>query len=208
MDAQNGIGVAMRGRHGVVPYIVTWSAEEEARRPAHVIQTAHGIGYFDETLIDRDARGVLWSRTVSKRGVGEPQYARVHSMRQRRAMRRLLCHVCAGPADQNEMGTLWLLHDHSDDWPNWPEGMGNTHPPLCLRCARIAVKSCPWLRSSFVAVRANSTVAGVHGELYKPGYLLPDFVKFVSVDFENPSIRWVRAGHLVRRLNNCTIVSL
>jgi hypothetical protein len=208
MSTQAGVGLAVRGRHGVVPYIVTWSAEEEARRPAEVMQTPYGIGYIGETLFDRDTRGVLWSRTVSKQGMGEPQYGLVHSLRQRRAMRRLLCQVCAGPADQNEMGTLWLLRDHSGDWPNWPEGMGNTHPPLCLRCAHISVKSCPWLRASFVAVRAHSTVAGVHGELYQPGYLLPDFIKSDSIAFDSPLIRWVRARHLIRTLNNCTIVSL
>jgi hypothetical protein len=202
----NGSGPPFRGRHGPVPYIVSWSAEKCAG--ARVIQTVSGIGYADETLYDRDEQGVLWSRVLSRPGIGEPLYGKVHPLRQRRAMRRLLCQVCAGPADKNDLGTLWLLRDYREDWPNWPEGMGNAHPPLCIRCARISVKSCPWLRSNFVAVRANSTVAGVAGAVYLPSYPFPEFMTTTTVAYGARDYRWVQAGQLVRTLHECKITEL
>jgi hypothetical protein len=149
------------GPRGIVPYIATWSTEEAL--PVQVIGTPKGIGYAHELAVDRDGHGVLWAQRPSRPGSGEPIYNRVHPLRQRRAMQKLLCQVCAGPADQNRQGTLWLLRDDRGDWPDWPEKMGNTHPPLCLRCARISVRACPWLKPGFVTVRAHSTVAGVSG---------------------------------------------
>jgi hypothetical protein len=180
----------------------------ETRADAQIIQTADGIGYEDETLYDRDGRGVLWSRALSCPGVGEPLYGRVHPLRQRRAMRRLLCQVCAAPADRNESGALWLLRDAREDWPNWPEGMGNAHPPLCLRCALISVKSCPWLRSNFVAVRANSTVSGIAGAVYRPSYPFPEFMTTTTVAYGTRGRLWVQAGQLVRTLHDCKITEL
>lgn len=45
-------------------------------------------------------------------------------------MQRLLCNVCAQPADRSDDGVLWLLRDFRDDWPNWPQGMGAVEPPV------------------------------------------------------------------------------
>jgi hypothetical protein len=83
-----------------------------------------GIAYQDETLADRDRNGVLWHRTPFIPGQGRPDFGRVHPLRQRRTMQRLLCQVCAGPANTTEDGVLWLLKDHRGDWPAWPDGMG------------------------------------------------------------------------------------
>lgn len=194
------------GRHGVVPYIVPWSEEVLPRTP--VIQTGYGIGYPDETLFDRDDRGVLWNRAPSRRGEGGPFYGGVHPSRQRRAMLRLLCQVCAGPADHNGLGTLWLLRDERDDWAGWPEEMGNAHPPLCLPCARIAVKACPWLRPGYAAVRARSTITGVSGAVYQAGHPFPEFVEIDTVAYGGITSRWVQAGQLVRTIHDCKLVGL
>ena len=102
-----------------------------------------GIAYLDETLADRDRNGVLWFRTPFRPGQGRPEFGRVHPLRQRRTMLRLLCQVCAGPADRTDDGVLWLLQDHRDDWPSWPDGMGVTEPPICLPCVRTSVRLCP-----------------------------------------------------------------
>ena len=119
-------------RSGVlVPYITAWS--EEQPLPTTVVELSNvGIMYSDEAFGERDQHGVLWRRIASQPGQGEPEFGRVHSLRQRRAMRRLLCQVCAQPADPTDQGVLWLLPDHPDSWTRWPEDHAPTGlPALC-----------------------------------------------------------------------------
>lgn len=133
---------------------------------------------------------------------------KVHSLRQRRAMRRLLCQVCAGPADRTDDGVLFLLKDHRQDWPGWPNRMGVTEPPVCLPCVRLSVQVCPALRKGAVMVRASRyEVAGVHGGLYTGGRT-PRPAGDATVSFDNPAVRWVRAVSLVRELWDCTLVEI
>jgi hypothetical protein len=147
------------------PFITQWSEEQEP--PAQIVERpGRGIAYLDETVHDRDSHDVLWFRMPSRPRQGRPLFTKVHPLRQRRAMRRLLCGVCGQPADQTEDGTLWLLCDFRDDWPGWPERMGVTEPPVCLPCVRVASRLCPALRKGCVAVRARrAPVAGVWGAL-------------------------------------------
>jgi hypothetical protein len=167
-----------------------------------------GIAYADETLADRDRRGVLWYRTPFRLGVGQPVFGKVHPLRQRRAMSRLLCQVCAGPADRTEDGVLFLLKDHRRDWPGWPNSMGVTEPPVCLPCVRLSARVCPALRKGAVMVRAGRyEVAGVHGGLYAGGRT-PRLVGEATVSFDNPAVRWLRAVSLVRELWDCALVEL
>jgi hypothetical protein len=196
------------GRDAVVPYIASWSGEEPLATQV-VGQGLSGIGFTDETLIDRDENRVLWTRIPSRPGVGRPLYGQVHTLRQRRAMRRLLCQVCAKPADRNEQGVLWLLLDHREDWPDWPEDMANTYPPLCLSCAHLSIRACPTLRRGYVAVRARRfPLTGVQGVRYLPAKPFPVPVEGDVVGYQNPAVRWVRAVQQVRSLQGCTIVSL
>ncbi|MGH3762740.1 hypothetical protein [Actinophytocola sp.] len=195
------------GRRVVAPYVTAWS--EETDPPCRLVEVpGGGIGYVDETVSDRDAHGVLSFRTPWRHGVGRPVFGKVHPLRQRRAMRRLLCQVCAEPADRTEVGVLWLLRDYREDWPGWPNGMGVTEPPVCLPCARLSVQVCPALRKGAVLVRAGRyEVAWVHGGLYT-GWREPCQVSRVTVSFTNPAVRWVRAVSLVRELWTCTLVAL
>jgi hypothetical protein len=194
--------------NGRVPYIAAWTGEEEL--PTMVINDGlTRIGFADEVLTDRDDRDVLWTRIPSRPGQGRPQFGQVHALRQRRAMRRLLCQVCAKPADRSEHGVLFLLPDHRDDWANWPEGMANTYPPLCLPCARLSVGVCPMLRRGFVAVRARRCpLSGVRGLRYLPARPFPVPVQGIVVGYDDPDIRWTCAVQQVRSLEDCTIVSL
>jgi hypothetical protein len=174
-----------------------------------VVRPGGGIAYLDERVFDRDENGVLWCRTPWSPGVGRPVFGRVHPVRQRRAMRRLLCQVCAGPADRDGDGVLWLLKDHREDWPGWPDRMGVTEPPVCRDCVRVSVRVCPALRRGAVTVRAGSfPVAGVNGVLHRLRAGVPVAASQVMVEFDDPQIRWVRAAHLVRRLNDCVIVPI
>jgi hypothetical protein len=104
---------------------------------------------------------------------------------------------------------LWLLRDYRDDWPDWPNGMGATEPPVCLRCARYSVRACPELRKGWVAVRVgHSVVAGVYGVRYQAATPRPVVVDDVTVAFGDPAIRWTVAGQLVREIRECVVVDL
>jgi hypothetical protein len=191
------------------PYIASWSEEETP--PSQVIERpGRGIGYLDETVYDRDSRGVLWLRAYSRPRHGEPLFAKVHPLRQRRAMRRLLCNVCAGPANRTKDGILWLLKDHRTDWPGWPEHMAATEPPVCLPCARRSIRMCPALRrEGAAAIRVrHAPISGVHGTLFCCDDELPTATEETTIAYGDPRLRWLRAAKLVRELTECTIVDL
>jgi hypothetical protein len=193
------------------PYISSWSEERDV--PASVIERPGlGIGYIDETLLDRDRHGVLWQRALSRPGLGEPLFAKVHPLRQRRAMGRLLCNVCARPAHRDEAGVLWLLKDErseSPQWLDWPERMATTEPPVCLPCVRLSSRLCPALRPGAVAVRVRrAPICGVQGMHYRSGGLLPVPRDDALVAYEDSDARWVKASKLVRELFDCTIEPL
>lgn len=190
-----------------VPFITTWSTEEVA--PGKVIHHClGGIAYADEVRGDRDENGVLWRRIESRREQGKPLFGKVHSLRQRHAMRDLLCQVCGQPADRTDKGTLWLLQDHRGDWQRWPESMAATEPPICLSCAEISPRVCPALRRGHVTVRVgHSPLAGIYGVRYARGGRFPWVMRDAIVEFDEPDLRWTVAGQLVRKLYNCTIVA-
>jgi len=189
----------------VVPYVTSWS--EEVEPPYRLIEVpGRGIGYANESLTDRDSHGVLWLRTLHRAGVGRPRFGVVHPMRQRRAMVRLLCQVCGGPADRTEDGVLWLGRDWRDDWAGWPDGMGETEPPICLPCVPLSLRLCPALRKGAVVFRARQyPIAGIRGALYGPG---PRFLGDEVVRLDIPAVRWMRASALVRQLQDCTLLDL
>ncbi|WP_091450093.1 hypothetical protein [Actinokineospora iranica] len=156
---------------------------------------------------DRDRDGILWVRNPSYPGHGKAEFGKVNSLRQRRAMRRLLCQVCGGPADQDDNGVLWVLKDHRGDWPGWPNGMGVTEPPICLTCLRIAVRACPALRKGHAVIRARQyPIVGIAGAHYAPGTPFPQPMAHVVLAFDHPDIPWTLAANLVRELGDCAIV--
>lgn len=190
------------------PYITSWSEERSER--ATVVERGRGVSYADESFYDRDRQGVLWLRSPVRQGVGEPEFARVHPLRQRWAMSRLRCNVCAKPADRSDEGVLWLLPDYRDDWPGWPKGMAATEPPVCVPCARRASRMCPAMRRGAAAVRVRQyPIAGVYGGLYQTtGTPWPKVVDYRDVPYGEPAARWVLASRLIRELGDCTIVPL
>lgn len=188
------------------PYITTWGAERDLPYQL-VARPGYGIAYADELLGDRDAHGVLWQRAAVRFGVGKPEFGKVHPLRQRRAMRKLLCQVCAGPADETEGGVLWLLRDYRDDWPRWPEGMACVEPPICAPCVAVSLRLCPALRRGAVAIRVREClIAGVRGVLYRQGTRAPVAVKDSNFAYDDPDVRWVLASALIRELRGCVIV--
>lgn len=195
------------GGGAIVPYIGSWTGEESLALPI-IRRPGGGIGFADETLLDRDEWGVLWTRTTARIGVGTPLFKDLHPRRQRRAMLRLLCQVCAHPADRDGRGSLWLVP--GDDLDS-SDGMTTIHPPLCVGCARISVRMCPALRSRCVALRAHSCVCGVTGLVFRPAQPFPrltmdDYDDVVG--FRDPRIAWTLAAQLARTLIDVTEIDL
>lgn len=145
-------------------------------------------------------------------GVGKPLFTKLHPVRQRRAMLRLLCQVCSQPADYTQDGQLWLVPEKGvGAGEGWPERMSTIHPPLCRECAKISVRMCPALRPRFVALRAHSWVCGVTGLIFGPGRSVPcpvDSGDDEVIQFGDPTIRWVQATLLARTLYDCTPIDL
>ena len=185
-----------------VPYITQWSAEQMSSMP--VVPTRRGIAYPNERPGDRDTHGVLWTRVGSLPGQGRPEYGKVHARRQRRAMTQLLCQVCGQRAHRNGEGILWLVCEDPGSPETWPDPLLISDPPVCTRCAPRAVRLCPSLRRQYTALRVSAyDLVGVRGFLYLPGHTDP-----VGVAYDDPRIRWVKAGQLITRLRDFTITHL
>ncbi|MFE4059970.1 hypothetical protein ACFXP3_27375 [Streptomyces sp. NPDC059096] len=192
---------------GAAPFVVAWSGEKAAA--PSVIATRRGIAYADEALHDRDTAGVLWTRYGVAQGLGEPLYGTVHPLRQRRAMRRGLCQMCAGPPDLDEAGVLWLLDDGRGSRPDWPEGEVTTHPPVCLPCARRAVRACPHPRAGYAAVCVRHFIPdGVYGTLFRLRGGRLEAGKDAVTLYGDPANAWMLAGQQTATLTGCTVVDL
>ncbi|WP_344033185.1 hypothetical protein [Streptomyces luteireticuli] len=189
----------------VTPYITAWEYERPNAVP--IVGKRLGIAYLRENPYDRDSFGVLWSSCGLARGQGRPDYGRVHPQRQRQCMGGLLCQRCAGPADENEQGVLWLL-DAEPGSPSPAEGEVTAHPPVCRGCAAEAIRRCPPLRRGHALIRVKEPeVSGVHGMLYRPTRLSTYAVatgRKEFIPYTDPMVRWVLAGQLYARLFDIT----
>lgn len=192
---------------GVVPYITAWSSEREQR--ATLVARRGRLGYADEHPMDRDRFGVLWRRVGISPGVGTPEYGKVHSLRQRRTMLRLLCQVCGGPADRTRDGVLWLMGRAEYEREPWPAPIESPHPPVCRRCAARAVRLCPHLRDHYTAVRAlRFHLSGVHGALHAPALPHPRAVDVATLALDSPRLPWLQAGQLIMCLTDYRVTDL
>ncbi|OLR90393.1 hypothetical protein [Actinokineospora bangkokensis] len=191
-----------------VPYITTWSGEESKRQRVVDRKAGPGIAFVDERPQDRDSRGLLWTRQKRAYGRGRPLFGQVHSPRQRHAMDKLLCQVCAHPADRDpDGGVLWMLRDHRNDWPDWPNGMAVTEPPICRNCVKVSAQRCPAMRKGHALIRAWAMpIAGVRGNLYRPTENGPVLIGPQVVWF-GADLRWVLGMHLVREFTEADVLN-
>lgn len=197
---------AAPARPVTVPYIAAWSGEAVPSHPLMASVAVLGLAYVDEKPHDR-AYGVLWHRRNNTPGAGRPLFGEVHSRRQLEAMRDLKCQVCGEPADEDRDGVLWLLEDERGRWPDWPNGLVTSHPPVCLPHAREAVTACPHLARGWVAVRVGeSDPVAVRGRHYAVDndHLLP--LGLGNIRLDSPRIRWTIGGQLLRSLQQCSLV--
>ena len=207
-----------------MPYAVPWSGEVSAVGGALTVRPdGSGLAYRDETPHDRDRNGVLWARITHAPGTGHPNYRSMHSHRQRHAMLHNLCQVCGGPADRTSQGWLFLLTD-TDRTPadntagdnangptrraDWPEGSVTTKPPVCLRCAGLAVRHCPHLATPLFIRSRKPRHWGVFG-----GFFLPTATGALTASddaylpYGAPPARWFLASQAAVELTRCTRVT-
>lgn len=154
-----------------VPYIAAWSKERETDVASGdlVLRTELLTGrvrlrYRDEQAGDRDRHGVLWHRVAWAPGAGRPLFADVHTVRQRHALSRARCQICAGPGELwMTPALLWDAHlaDHAPGTP-YP----TSDPPLCRACANLAVRFCPELARGHVPLAPRAwAITAVRGQI-------------------------------------------
>lgn len=126
-------------------------------------------------------------------------------------MEALLCQVCGRPAarDATDDGLLWLVNKAPEDRDAWPAGLVTGHPPVCVRCAWVSVRTCPHLRRGYAAVRVRRFVlSGVHGVLYVPGHPHPVPHGVGGLDFGDDRMPWMQEAQLMMRLEGLRVVDV
>ncbi|MFC5656270.1 hypothetical protein [Streptomyces nogalater] len=153
-----------------VPFITAWSKEEIPVQELVKVHRSSGtvLGLRDETDVERQF-GVSWVRMQATRG-GRPQHGRVHALRQRQAMSRMLCQLCGGPTVGTRKDERTLFLAASADGHPLLNGERTESPPVHAVCARLSVEHCqPLRRHGWTAALVRHTpVRGVAGHVYDP----------------------------------------
>ncbi|MFF9076089.1 hypothetical protein ACF1A9_27935 [Streptomyces sp. NPDC014872] len=136
-----------------------------------VLFDEHGrVRYADERPSDRCVDGYLWERWEGTQTGGQ-RWSEHYPERQRHVMRQPpRCGGCAGEADVNERGMLWLLNaDAGTERLTFPRDIITATPPMCVPDAHQALRLCRALREGFITLRARvAEPIGVKGTVYSP----------------------------------------
>ncbi|MFD4320463.1 hypothetical protein [Streptomyces sp. NPDC058548] len=194
-----------------VPAVTGWSVEREMT-PA-VVPRGFGIGFADPMLDARarDPWKVLWRMWTLGRGKGEPEFAAVHPLRQRRAALHMLCQVCDQPAHDEKLGALFVLGANSTSGTGPIQNLELTsEPPIHPWCALEARARCPHLRKGYVAARVESPVPwGVRGTVYDLTGSWPNpRPRLENVSYAIDARRFVLADRVMIELHGCRPVDL
>jgi hypothetical protein len=155
--------------HGLpVPWVTQWTAETALPLKRPRVEDSPGPdGESVPTLVCdndsqmRDRHGILWMHLSARIGSGQAQFAQLHPIRQRRAIDERRCQICG----QRISGQLTFLLP--DSWLGAPT-VETFHPPVCERCAPMAMRLCPHVHGNtfqLVAVEQSMPVAVV-GDIY------------------------------------------
>ncbi|POM27676.1 hypothetical protein BTM25_20940 [Actinomadura rubteroloni] len=202
---QQSVPAANPARWGVVPYITAWSSEVT---PPYGLVIRNGrLAYVDESPYDRDQAGVLWARMRISPGVGRPQFKNVHYLRQRLAMRKLLCQVCGTPCGKD---AVWMLsaQEYQNAEGPWPAPVLTAHPPLCPNCVERSARMCPHLKGGHVVLRASRFApAAVSGMLYEATPAGLKQLERATIEYGDPWAPWMRASQVHMRLEEYTVLA-
>ncbi|WP_282795210.1 hypothetical protein [Streptomyces sp. CC224B] len=140
--------------------------------------------------------------------MGEPRWRLVHPVRQREAMLRGLCQVCARPA-RTELGFVFLAGP--GDYAPHDTVVTACQPPVCPPHAAVAAALCPHLAGDpVVFLAASCPLYGVLGTPYEfdAGELQALPSEGRPVPYGDPRLDWFLASQLARRLRTFTRIDL
>jgi hypothetical protein len=196
---------------------VRWTGEAGGEAGPFLVWRDRRLGYDDEVPGDRRL-GVLWNRDRIGRN-GEPQFAQLHSARQRQAMTRYLCQVCGETAVRDDGRVSWLVPPK--EWMAWQiprnlvaadvELQWVSNPPTCAACIPVALRYCPQLRSAApLRISADSGVpVAVIADVYQ---IVPEralVARRAQVPLsDTQALRFILAKQLVSELHGVRIEAL
>lgn len=196
------------------PYVAARSTDKGPRKSELTIEfAAKGprLAYARPRPDDRDSHGNLWIRMAPSPEPGRVRYDSMHPARQRDCMQRMLCQICAEPADRTRDGWLFIDWRREDSPPTWPERSITSMPPLCSAHVGESLRQCPFLRRTEHAVLRvrKPHLYGVSGTLYRltdHGWLASDHDTLCPYD--KPRHPGLLASRLHRELRQVTVVDL
>ncbi|SCE19919.1 hypothetical protein GA0115261_1037118 [Streptomyces sp. OspMP-M43] len=168
------------------------------------------IAYMKPRPGERDAHGNLWGRMKRVPG-GRVLFESVDPARQRECMERLLCQVCARPAERAD-GTLFIEWQHPSEPPMRLDKLKTDMPPLCPTCVPVSLRHCPFLRhdQSAVVLRVRKSVpCGVAGTVYRADLELDRWIPSAHdaySSYTKPRYPGMIAVRMFRRLRGVTVV--
>ncbi|MFF4421529.1 hypothetical protein ACFY04_12205 [Streptomyces sp. NPDC001549] len=142
---------------------------------------------------------------------GRVLYDCMHPLRQRECMNRLLCQVCAKPAETST-GTMFLEWQRPGEGPKDPTRITTDMPPVCSPCLPLSLRHCPFLPDEKTAVLLlvrKSVLSGVSGTLYRIGANGNGWTtseRDVYSSFNKPRYPGMLAQRLHRKLRGVTVM--
>ncbi|NKI42564.1 hypothetical protein [Streptomyces physcomitrii] len=135
----------------------------------------------------------------------------MHALRQRRAMKRLLCQVCGGVTEGRLPGGRRLFLVRAVEGHPVGEGERTASPPLCPPCALDSLRHCPHLRRGHTAALVEEVRPwGVAGLVHHPRTLrrIPTPEPLTLVPYGSPLLDWTLAARIMTTLHGCTPVDV
>lgn len=196
------------------PYVAARSTDRGPRKAELTVEfAAKGprLAYKHTSPEDRDSHSNLWVRMAEPTEPGRVLYDSMHPNRQRVCMERLLCQICAEPADRDKRGWLFIDWRREDSPPTWPERSITSMPPLCAAHVHVSLIQCPFLRRTEHAVLRvrKPHLYGVSGTLYRltdAGWHASD--NDALFPYNKPRHPGLLASRLHRELRHVTVVDL
>ncbi|MFJ6566875.1 hypothetical protein ACIQNU_05610 [Streptomyces sp. NPDC091292] len=203
----------------LIPYVTAYSNELGPRESDLCLEVPRNgvphLAYMHPRPDDRDAHGNLWARMTRppEDERGRALWAFMDPLRQRECMDRLLCQVCAKPAE-TDAGTVFIEWQRPGGGPKPLNKITTDAPPVCLTCLPVTFQACPFLRdekTARVLLARKSVLSGVSGTLYRVAADLQSWIpseQDAYSSFNKPRYPGMLAQRLHRKLRGVTVLDL